>query len=182
MISTCQYNKNNTLCNIPKQFFSDSLVENKNNDDVNKIKIHININLIVWSHIGIIDALIQIANHPSAKTVIVYAFFSWDDTQTTSKPKPHIFFDNKISPLNNYDSIVQNQKIRVIGFMIYDDVPYIISTDIYGDTYIIYNVVNTLNSLFVFRIDENKNKISENIYIGFGGSNNIDATTKFFNT
>lgn len=105
----------------PKQF---SLSSYHGIPDVNN-----NINLKVKSISGVIDALRQLSLHPNARELSIEAMFSWDEKVEFSNPATHTYPANSpILALSNSGRIIQNEKMKICGFVQVNGKSYVVST------------------------------------------------------
>jgi len=158
-----------------------------------------NINLRVKSVDGVVDALRQLSEHPSADTLTIHATLVWDETVAFSNPCIHIFTGDTILALNNSGSVGQNDTMRVIGFVNQDSKSYIVTpktTNVYrifpkrfeklesrnkkicNRMNILYNVDKCLSSLMVSRLHLGV-KYVMTINILYNGKDRIDAEEIF---
>ena len=110
-------------CFAPKQFNSGDT-----NEQYHCLSTY---NLTVNNKTGIIDALIQLSNHPYADTLTIDGVFEWNEHEPFSIPHSHTLPENNVVYiLNNYDRINQGDKIRIIGYINVDEKSYIVSSNI----------------------------------------------------
>ena len=156
-------------------------------------------NLKVNGFSGMLDALRQLVNHPSASDLHITTNLEWDEKVPFSNPHTHTYTGGVVLALNNSGRVEQRQKVHVQGFVEKDGKFYIV-TPKYSSAYrlfpkkfeklesrnprissrmaILYNVDLCLSHLTVTRM-VNGTKHLMNIAIMHNGTDTVDATTIF---
>ena len=148
---------------------------------------------------GVVDALRQLSEHPSADTLTIHATLTWDEKVAFSNPHTHTFTGGTVLVLNNSGRVGQNDTMRVIGFVNQGSKSYIVTPKtsnayrlfpkrfeklesrnkkISSRMNILYNVDQCLSSLMVSRLHLGV-KYVMTINILYNGKDRIDAREIF---
>uniref|UniRef100_A0A6C0JT10 Uncharacterized protein n=1 Tax=viral metagenome TaxID=1070528 RepID=A0A6C0JT10_9ZZZZ len=157
-------------------------------------------NLKVNGFSGMLDALRQLVNHPSASDLHITTNLEWDEKVPFSNPHAHTYpAGGSTLRLNNSGRVEQRQKVHVQGFIEKDGKSYIV-TPRHSNAYclfpkkfeklesrnprvssrmtILYNVDLCVSHLTVTRMSGNVKHLM-NISIMHNGIDTVDATTIF---
>lgn len=157
------------------------------------------INLKVNSISGVVSALQQLSSHQNANSLTIEAVLAWDEKEAFTNPHAHVITDNVVRALNSASRVIQNEKMRVIGFAKINGKSYIVTPKI-SNSYllfpkrfvkleyrnkkittrsnILYNVDTSLARLQVTRVYEGAKTVM-NIDIMYNGTNTVDANQIF---
>lgn len=179
-------------CHAPKQF------NQQNNQKYNKES---RINVKVKNILGVINALEQLSEHPSASKLTIYGVLNWNEQVAFSNPRSHTCpRSNEVFDLFNYGRVYQNQRMKIIGYL-NNGTHYIVSSDICNahrdlpkrfekleyrnkkissDMNVLYNIDHSLRRLEVIRFDQGVKYIM-NIDILYNGKETVDINQIFVN-
>jgi hypothetical protein len=156
-------------------------------------------NLKVNEFAGMLDALRQLATHPSAGELTIVTNLEWDTKVPFSNPHTHTYTGGSVLALANSGRVEQRQKVGVHGFLEKNGKFYIVSNQ-YGSAYrlfpkkfeklefrnprisgcmsILYNVDLCLSHLTVVRCSGIVKHLM-NISLMHNGNDTVDPTVIF---